>query len=281
MRVLVTGAAGFVGRRLVGRAPDHVEVVGTWRRQRPPGAVPAHRVDLADRAATMALVERLAPDVVVHTAYATADLGRDVVATTTHVADATAASGAALVHLSSDVVFSGEDAPYAEAAPPSPVSAYGRAKAAAEAEVAVAVPDAAVVRTSLVLDPDSDDPRMRWVADALAAGRPVDLFVDEVRMPVHRDDLVDGIWRLLARPRRDRAGAWHLVGPEALSRWDLGTLVARRVGADRGALRAVPSPRDVDDPRPRDLRLAHDRAREAIGWAPRAVAELYRTVPGP
>ena len=279
MRVLVTGAAGFLGRRLVVRAPAGVEVHGTWRRTAPPDGATAHRLDLADRDATSALVARVAPDVVVHTAYGTDDLGRDVVAATAHVADATAAVGAALVHLSSDVVFSGEDPPYAETAPPSPISAYGRAKAAAEAEVEVAVPDAAVVRTSLLLDPASADPRMRWVTEAVQAGRPVDLFLDEVRMPLHPDDLADGIWTLLQRERARRQGPWHLVGPEACSRWDLGRLAVDTTGGDPSLLRAVPSPREVDDPRPRDLRLRDDRAREAIGWSPRGVADLYRHEP--
>lgn len=277
MRALVTGAAGFLGTRLVARAPTGVDVHGTWRRTRPPDAVTGHRLDLADPEATSALVARLAPDVVVHTAYGTDDLGRDVVEATARVADATAAAGAALIHLSSDVVFSGEDAPYAETAPPSPVSAYGRAKAAAEAEVEVAVPDAAVVRTSLLLDPASADPRMRWVTDAVQAGRPVDLFVDEVRMPLHRDDLVDGIWTLVQHERSRRRGPWHLAGPEPLSRWDLGHLAVEVTGGDPSLLRAVPSPRDVDDPRPRDLRLRDDRARDALGWSPRPVTALYRS----
>lgn len=276
MRVLVTGLAGFLGRRLAEVAPDDVEVVGTWHRRPPAPDVTSHQVDLADRDATRALLDGVAPDVVVHTAYGTRDLGRDVVAATTHLADATAGVGAGLVHMSSDVVFSGEDPPYAETAPPSPVSAYGRAKAAAETEVEIAVPDAAVVRTSLVLDPGSDDPRVRWVADALAAGRPVDLYVDEVRMPVHRDDLVAGIWELVARPRADRAGPWHLVGPEAVSRWDLGHLLVDREGGDRSLLRRAHSPRDVDDPRPRDLCLSDDRTRGALGWSPRRVTDLYR-----
>lgn len=276
MRVLVTGAAGFLGRALVAAAPAAVEVVGTWRSHRPAPGCDARQVDLADADATAALVRAVAPDVVLHTAYGKADLGRDVVDVTSAVADATAAAGASLVHLSSDVVFSGEDAPYAEHDPPRPVSAYGRAKAAAEAEVAVAVPDAAVVRTSLVVAPgERPDPATDFVRDALTAGRPVDVYLDEVRMPVHRDDLVVALWRLVARPRPDRAGVWHLVGPQALSRYALGRAVADGLGGGHDLLRPVPSPRDTDDPRPRDLRLTSARA-GALGWDPAAVSSAYR-----
>lgn len=275
MKVLLTGASGFLGRAMVARAPSHAQVVGTWRTTPPPDGLPAHRVDLADAPATARLLQAVVPDVVVHLAYGRGDLGREVVDATASVADAAAAVGAGLVHMSSDVVFSGEDAPYAETDPPSPQSVYGRAKAAAEAEVEVAVPDAAIVRTSLVLTPEALDPRTQFVADAVRAGRPVDLYEDEVRMPVHRDDLADALWRLVARDRGARAGVWHLVGEVALSRFDLGQLVVGAIGGDPGLLCAVPSPRDTADPRPRDLRLTCARARRELDWRPRDVRSGY------
>ncbi len=139
MKVLLTGASGFLGRAMVARAPSDAQVVGTLRTTPPPDGLLAHRVDLADAPATASLLHAVAPDVVVHLAYGRGDLGRDVVDATASVADAAAAVGAGLVHMSSDVVFSGEDPPYAETDPPSPQSVYGRAKAAAEAEVEVAV----------------------------------------------------------------------------------------------------------------------------------------------
>lgn len=275
MRVVVTGVAGFLGRALAMAAPGGVEVVGTWRHTPPPPGVAAHRVELADADATGDVLARVRPDVVVHTAYGRADLGRDVVDATAAVADAAAAIGAGLVHLSSDVVFSGEDGPYDEFAPPRPVSAYGRAKAAAEAEVEAAALGAAIVRTSLVLTPEALDPRTRFVADALRADQAVDCYEDEVRMPVHRDDLVAGIWALVRLPPADRAGPWHLVGPEPLTRLDLGRLVCSAVGGDPALVRGVPSPRDPDDPRPRDLRLTCGRAQQRVGWRPRRLPPLY------
>lgn len=275
MKVLVTGASGFLGRAMVARRPSHVDVVGTWGTTAPPEGLDARQVDLADASATARVVHEVRPDVIVHLAYSRADLGRAVVDVTASVADAAAAVETGLVHLSSDVVFSGEDPPYAETDPPSPVSAYGRAKAAAEAEVEVAVPDAAIVRTSLLLTPETLDPRTQFVADALRAGRPVDLYVDEIRMPVHRDDLADAIWRLVAQDRDSRAGVWHLVGDIALSRLDLGHLVRDAVGGDAALLRSVRSPRDTDDPRPRDLRLTCARARRDLDWRPRDIRSGY------
>lgn len=278
MIVLVTGAAGFVGERLVATAPAGVSVVGTWRHTRPLTSTRAVRVDLADRDETLRMVAEAAPEVVVHTAYTTTDLDRDVVTATANVAEATAAAGAALVHLSSDVVFSGEDGPYDEWAEANPISAYGRAKAAAEHAVQRRLPDAAIVRTSLVLTPETLDPRTDWIIDAARNRQPVDLYVDEIRMPVHRDDLVAGLWALVELSASEASGMWHLAGLEALSRYELGRLVVTSRGLSADLLRPAPSPCGLNDPRPRDLRLRCGRAIEMLGWSPRSVTATYARI---
>jgi len=271
-RVLVTGGAGLLGSTLIAMAPDDVEVHATQRTRQVTGAE-AHTIDLADPDEPVGMLAAIRPDVVIHTAYGTADLERDVIAATRSVAAACAIQGAELIHLSSDVVFDGEHAPYAEGAPVVPVHAYGRAKAEGEADVASAVPDAAVVRTSLVCAGDPLDPRSAWVVDTLRAGDPITLFTDEVRCPVRADDLALMLWDLVALPRAERAGPWHLVGPDALSRYELGVLLAEAHGLDPAGITAASS-RDQPDPRPRDLSLTADRS-VTLPTRPRSVGTLW------
>ncbi len=275
MRVLVTGGGGLLGSQLLRDAPSGLELYATVRTRPLPGDVIATvcPVELSDPEAGVALAREVRPDVIVHTAYGTADLDRDVVAATNVVAQAAAEAGAQLLHVSSDVVFDGEHAPYDEAAAPAPVHAYGRAKARAEQIVLERCPDAAVVRTSLIVRPDPPDPVTEWLVDGLRAGRPVTLYGDEWRCPILVEDLAAMIWEVVGLPRAESRGVWHLVGPEALTRAQLGRRLARRLGLDESTLIEVPSPAPVagGEGRPRDLRLGADRARSMLVHRPSPV----------
>lgn len=271
MRVLITGGAGTVAGALIAARPPDVEVLATQRRT-PVTGVPAVTVDLADTAATDALLGRIDPDLVVHTAYGAVDGARDIVAATGNVATACRLHGARLVHLSTDVVFDGEHAPYAEEDAVAPISEYGRWKAEAEAAVRSELPGAAIVRTSLVIRTDPPDPSSAARLDELRRGRPLALFTDELRCPISCDDLAAGVWEIATLPTAAAAGFWHLVGPEVLSRYAIGVLLAVRAGLPP----AFPTALSAEQPgsRPRDLRLTTARADAGLRNRPRPISAV-------
>lgn len=272
MRILITGGAGLLGGELIRRAPEGIEVHAT-RRSAPVVGAPSHAVELSEAAAVEALLRRVAPDLVIHTAYSAAEGERDVWRATESVVRGCRAAGAGLVHLSTDALLDGERAPYAEDAEPAPVHEYGRWKAKAELHVRAAMPAAAVVRTSLILRADPPDAGSARVLDGLRRGEGATLFVDEIRCPIAVGDLADQLWELVALPPAARAGVWHLAGPEALSRYALGVLLAVRHGLDPRSL--VPAPSAASPtPRPRDLRLLTPRADAALRTRPRGASEV-------
>jgi dTDP-4-dehydrorhamnose reductase len=253
VRVLITGGAGMLGGALAAAAPAGVEAHVTWRRT--PAAAPrAHRVELARPGAFAALLERLAPRLVIHAAYGREEGERDIVDATRQVAEACAARRTELLHLSTDLVFDGERGPYAEEAAPAPVLDYGRWKVRAEEAVRGALPGAAILRPSLIASFTRPDPATAWVLAGLRGGGEVALYVDELRSPVRLDDLVSAIWEIAALAPGERAGEWHLGGDEALSRFALGLLIAGFHGLDAAPLVAAPSPGGPVR-RPRDTRL--------------------------
>lgn len=212
------------------------EVVGTHLTSppAPPVGQWSRRADLRDLAATVALVGAVQPDVVVHTAYRQDDWATTA-GGSAHVALACAEHGVRMVHVSSDVVFRGDRDRYTEDDEPDAVEPYGRSKVAAEQAVLECAPGAAVVRTSLVLGTSAGrlSPTERLVHDLATGAREGALFTDDVKCPVHVDDLADALLEVVAR---DLSGVLHVVGPDAVSRYDLGLLVAARDGLDAARL---------------------------------------------
>lgn len=269
MRALITGGGGLLGSALIRHAPRGVDLHAT-RRSRAVHGAPAHDLDLSDAAAVRELLERLRPELVIHTAYGTAQPGRDILAATESVVAACAAVGAALVHVSTDALFDGERAPYEESDLPAPITGYGAWKARAEDHVRTNAPAAAIIRTSLIVSLDPLDPASEWVACGARGEAEVQLFVDELRCPILADDLALLIWEIAELEPSARAGVWHLAGPEALSRYTIGLLVAAHLGLD--ASRLKPAFSDPQRPRPRDLRMRTARADAALRNRARTIA---------
>jgi dTDP-4-dehydrorhamnose reductase len=281
-RILITGAGGFVGGHLARHFAAAGWAVTAAGHHRPVPAGPgitAAMADLTDPAAAAALVAAARPAVIVHAAAATTidACERDPAATARLNVGATASIAAAappatrVILLSTDLVFDGESAPYAEDAPPKPLHHYGSQKVQAEAAV-LAHAGGIVLRLALTYGPPSPGGAagfLGWMEAALRAGTPLALFEDEWRTPVGVADIAAAIEVLAGR---EATGIFHAGGPDRLSRMDMGRLLARRIGADPALLRPA---RRADAPaghlRARDVALSTDRLR-AMGWTPGRLA---------
>ncbi|MFC7533101.1 sugar nucleotide-binding protein [Actinoplanes sp. GCM10030250] len=267
-RVLITGGSGSLGRRVVARAAAAGwEPVGTYLSTATSGGV---RLDIRDPGDVRRVLGEVRPVALIHTA-----AGRDrndwpaTADGAANVAVAAANAGVRLVHVSSDAIFSGRAGEYDEDALPDPVYPYGAAKAAAETAVRAVLPSAAVVRTSLILG-DGNGAHEILTHDLIAGRVSGALFTDEIRKPVHVDDLADALLELAAG---SYAGVLNVAGTDPISRYDLGVLVARRDGLDPSAIPAT-SLAALGLNRPPDLRLITDRAAGLLGTRLRGAHEF-------
>ncbi|WP_163541139.1 sugar nucleotide-binding protein [Occultella kanbiaonis] len=248
MRVLVLGGSGLLGSALLRRTVDRGDrAFGAYLRERAPiGGVDWHRVDLRDRAGTAASIRAIAPDLIINAAFRQSEWATTADGAA-NAASATAEIGARLLFVSSDAVFSGQGSPYVESATPDPITPYGAAKAAAETAVRALTPTAVIVRTSLIIGRGGASGHERR-AHAAVRGEG-HLFTDDIRCPV---DVVDLAAAMLELAATGASGVHHLAGPEPISRYDLGRLIARRDGLDPDGIRpgkrselAMPGPLDV------------------------------------
>jgi dTDP-4-dehydrorhamnose reductase len=205
MRVFVTGGAGYLGAEVCRLAVEagHDVVATQFRAPAPHGR--AVQLDIREPF-------DLEADVVVHTAYVQADPAT-IVRGTENVARAAIRAGARLVHLSTDLVFDGEHAPYTEDDEPRPVSDYGRAKLEAESFV-----DGLIVRTSLLYGKPGGP------QEAMAA-RGGTFYADEIRCPTRVDEIAAALLELAAL---DATGVLHVAAPDAVSRYDFALLLGAR-----------------------------------------------------
>jgi dTDP-4-dehydrorhamnose reductase len=265
VRLFVTGLGGYLGRAIAAAAPP-ATVSGTVRSSPAPPGTRWFRVDVRDEAAVDAALDAARPDAVVHTAYVQGgDDERSVnVDGAAAVARAAAARGLRLVHLSSDVVFSGDlGRPLREDDPPGPMTAYGATKADAETAVAAAHPDAVLVRTSLIYGGAEPSAHERGALDA-----DMTFYADEIRCPVAVADLAAAAIELAGMP--EVSGPLHVAGADAVSRLEFARLVVAAHGRDPEALRGGPHPPG----RPGDCTLDCSRARALLRTRLRGVREV-------
>jgi dTDP-4-dehydrorhamnose reductase len=148
--------------------------------------------------------------------------------------------GSRLVHLSSDLVFSGNGAGnYVESDPVDPVTVYGKTMVESEAVISTADPAAAILRISLPMGPSFNRHAgaIDWIQSRFRNGRPATLYFDEVRSCTYTDDLNLVFERFLAGTER---GLYHLGGPRPVTLYQIGQIVNRVGGYDPRLLQGCP-----------------------------------------
>jgi dTDP-4-dehydrorhamnose reductase len=257
MRLLVTGAAGMLGRDVVAAAGDagH-EVVALARAD----------LDISDAAAVTAAVRAAEPDAVINCAAWTDVDGAEAAeaeatavngAGAGHVAAAAADAGALTVQVSTDYVFDGlATAPYPEDAPTAPQGAYGRSKLAGERAVAAASGRWAIVRASWLFGPHGKNfvDTMRRLG---AEREELSVVDDQVGCPTYTGHLAPALVEIA---ERGLTGALHVAGGGRCSWFDL----AEATFAETGLNCRVRPQRTADlgrpAPRPAFSALASTRA---------------------
>jgi dTDP-4-dehydrorhamnose reductase len=216
MRILVTGAGGLLGRRVMAEL--------TARGHTAQGVTHA-ALDITDFEAVSRVVGEAAPDLVIHCAAMThvdrcAEQPDEALCVngfgTQNVALACQQHGAALAYVSSNEVFDGERAiPYLEYDPTHPINPYGYSKWVGEQAVRDLLPRHYVIRTSWLFAHGGENFLHRLVK-AATRGDALAVVTNEVAVPTYAEDLAEAVVRLV---ETGRYGIYHLVNNGSASRY--------------------------------------------------------------
>jgi dTDP-4-dehydrorhamnose reductase len=147
-----------------------------------------------------------------------------------------------LVHLSTDAVFDGtkQDA-YTEEDEPNPQSVYARTKLEGERAVQDAYPQAMIARVNFFGWSLSGHRSLaEFFFNNLSEGRNCNGFTDVIFCPLWVTHLSQVLLSML---ERNLSGLYHVVGSQAISKYQFGMEVARRFGLEESLI----SPRSVEE----------------------------------
>ena len=221
MRILVTGAGGQLGRELLiqGRKSEFRLV-----------ATDLPELDIADPKDVASAIARIEPDLAINAAaYTHVDKAESEPSLAYRVNTEGAATlagtcrsaGIALIHISTDYVFSGEkNTPYTESDPVAPKGVYARSKADGEERVRSLLGEHVILRTSWLYGAFGQN----FVKTMLRLGREkkvINVVDDQFGSPTSAADLARAILKIALDVYRNPAAPWgtyHYCG-QGIASW--------------------------------------------------------------
>lgn len=289
MKILITGANGLLGQKLVklilDKGQDELIVTarGSNRLPYPESNYTFDQMDITNESQVSEVIKKHQPDVVIHTAAMTnvdqceterEDCWKQNVDAVGYIIRACEGSGSFLLHLSTDFIFDGQDGPYDETAPANPISYYGDSKLAAEKLLLDSNIKFAIARTVLVYGIAHDMSRTNivlWVKKSLEDSKEIKVVDDQLRSPTLAEDLATGCY-LIAKKRAE--GIFNISGKDLLTPYEMALKTAAYFDLDISTMeRADASTFTQTAKRPPKTGLLIDKAVNELGYAPHSFEE--------
>ena len=279
-RLLVTGASGLLGNKIVALAESDYLVTPTdITEPLHPNAVKA---DITDSDGVSHLFRKLGPDIVIHTASETnvdkcetekERAWKINVEGTRNIAEACQKTNAKLICISTDYVFDGEKGFYDEEDKPNPINYYGLTKLEGEKQVTRHCKNYAILRTSVLYGrhPWKQD-FATWIINKLKQNQEITVVDDHYNTPTLADNLAKMALEVGAR---DLQGIFHASGCERISRYEFARRIAKTFDLETGLIKPIKM-RELTAwiaKRPKDSSLSTEKVRKQLKIKPLNINE--------
>jgi len=231
-KILLLGASGFLGSKLLELAPDNIDLCSSYKEKRLETKKQQVEIDLLDFDNVRQKINGIRPQLVIYAArlhpFDSNRLKAEEVAT--EFVEIIKAVGSKLIYISSDAVFEGKKGNYKELDETKPLTNYGKAKLASETVIRNSLKDFIIVRPSYIYDDRFNklDKREFQLLKQIKNVETIYRFKDAFRSPILVTDLARAIWKLADS---DFVGIVHVAG-ERKSIYQFFKELAKKVGLD-------------------------------------------------
>ena len=238
MKLLITGASGLLGINLAMEAMDGHDVIGADRGKLKSAPFPVIKTNFYNSHAFDSTLDSHQPDWVINCAALAnleecerhPDQARILnINLPRELADACAKRNIPFMHLSTDAVFDGmKEGAYTEDDEPNPLGVYSQTKLESERAVQEANPQAIIARVNFYGWSLTNHRSLgEFFVNNLSEGRNVNGFTDVIFCPMWVNHLSQTLVEML---EKNLHGLYHVVGAQAMSKYQFGVEVARRFG---------------------------------------------------
>lgn len=250
MKVLITGANGFLGQHLtlfLSKTAHQIIATSRGMCRIPDGNYQYRPVELTDEIAVKDLLREVKPQVIVHTAaLSKPDECEDDrktcievnVTATMHLIDHCRQLNSHFIYISTDFIF-GENGPHAEDDLMGPLNFYGETKLQAENVVRKSGLSHAVVRPVFIYGKVWNGLRpsfLHWVKSNLENGNKIKVVNDQLRTPTFVNDICAGILSII---QLRKTGDFHLAGKDLISPYQMAVIVAKKLNLNSALIESV------------------------------------------
>lgn len=269
-KILITGASGLLGSKVVKLAEQSFEVIPTHNTRS--SFKNSFKMDITNSAEVLQVFGKTKPDVVIHIAAETRvdqceknkQEALKVNAEGTKNVVMACEVNAKLIYVSTDYVFDGEKGLYVESDRPNPLNYYGWTKLKGEEFVKENCQDYVIARTSVLYGWHSWKTNfLLWLIGSLKRGEQITVVDDHYNSPTLADNLAEILLEIV---ETDSKGIFHTAGKERISRYEFAVKIAQNFDLDTNMIRPI----QMDElkmwiaKRPRDSSLCTNKAQKQL-----------------
>lgn len=281
IKILITGANGFIGRYLLNTLKKNISYK-LYATSLSSDAYPSEgyeyiKIDLIQKEVTLKAIRKIKPDIIINTAAMSSIPECETnpnrafkinVEAVRHLVEIAQIDKTRLIHISTDFIFEGNCKQlYTEIDTPKPINTYGKTKLEAENIILEQLPNSLILRVAVVYGKPllgQHTNIVELIKDKLDKNEQITLVTDQSRTPTFVEDICRAIQTLISG---NHSGVYHISGSELFTIYELGLEIAKHMRKNPELIKGISTGLDLNSARrPLSTPLSNKKAKESFGY---------------